>query len=233
MRIAIDASNLSSGGGITHLENFLNNIDYNQKKFKEIYIWSSKNTLERIPDKHWLKKYSPNILNKNIIFRSFWQIFLSGREFRRAQIDILFVPGGNYIGSFRPYITMFRNLLPFSPQIISLYKSFTIRIKFKLLRISQLKTFRASQGLIFLTDFAENHISKEIDLKKLRTIKIPHGINSNLLEINLRKDFKKSSGLFRLVYVSQFDVLSHLLFCSTLVVFVFFIFWRSNWFFGG
>ena len=100
---------------------------------------------------------------------------------------------------------MFRNLLPFSPQIISLYKSFTIRIKFKLLRISQLKTFRASQGLIFLTDFAENHISKEIDLKKLKTIKIPHGINSNLLEINLRKDFK-SSGLFRLVYVSQFDV---------------------------
>ena len=132
MRIAIDASNLSSGGGITHLENFLNNIDYNQKKFEEIYIWSSKNTLERIPDKHWLKKYSPNILNKNIIFRSFWQIFLSGREFRRAQIDILFVPGGNYIGSFRPYITMFRNLLPFSPQIISLYKSFTVRIKFKL-----------------------------------------------------------------------------------------------------
>ena len=206
MRIAIDASNLSSGGGITHLENFLNNIDYNQKKFKEIYIWSSKNTLERIPDKHWLKKYNPNILNKNIIFRSFWQIFLSNQEFRRAQIDILFVPGGNYIGSFRPYITMFRNLLPFSPQIISLYKSFTIRIKFKLLRISQLKTFRASQGLIFLTDFAENYISKEIDLKKLKTIKIPHGINSNLLEINLRKDFKKSSGLFRLVYVSQFDV---------------------------
>ena len=206
MRIAIDASNLSSGGGITHLENFLNNIDYNQKKFKKIYIWSSKNTLERIPDKHWLKKYNPNILNKNIIFRSFWQIFLSNREFRRAKIDILFVPGGNYIGSFRPYITMFRNLLPFSPQIISLYKSFTKRFKFKLLRISQLRTFRSSQGLIFLTDFAENHISKEIDLKKLRTIKIPHGINSNSLENNLRKDIKKSSGLFRLVYVSQFDV---------------------------
>ena len=52
MRIAIDASNLSSGGGITHLENFLNNIDYNQKNLMR-FIFGHLKTL--------LKEFQTNI----------------------------------------------------------------------------------------------------------------------------------------------------------------------------
>ena len=31
----------------------------------------------------------------------------------RHSVDVLFVPGGTYTGSYQPFVTMSRNLLPF------------------------------------------------------------------------------------------------------------------------
>ncbi len=206
MKIGIDASNLSSGGGITHLKNFIENASLFKENFESIHIWTSKDTIKILPDEKWLKKHNPQILNQNIFLRSLWQIFLSKKDFEKADIDILFVPGGNYLGLYRPFVTMFRNLLPFSPNIISEYKSFIKRIKFRILKISQLKTFRSSQGLIFLTNFAKDHISSSLNLDNLNTIIIPHGTTNHFQKSNLLGKKNKKEDYLKLVYVSQFDV---------------------------
>ena len=42
MKIGIDASNLSSGGGITHLKNFIENASLFKENFESIHIWTSR-----------------------------------------------------------------------------------------------------------------------------------------------------------------------------------------------
>ena len=68
MIIGIDATNIRSGGGITHLKELLNNSNPKNNNFEKIIIWSSYLTLEKIENKFWIIKKSPKFLNKNLFF---------------------------------------------------------------------------------------------------------------------------------------------------------------------
>ena len=113
MILGIDATNLISGGGLTHIKNFIHNLRPKKYGFSKIIIFASKKTLDCLNEEKWLVKIHYPIFDKTYIYRAYWQFFHLGNEAKKYRCNILFTPGGSFITSFRPIITMSRNSLPF------------------------------------------------------------------------------------------------------------------------
>ena len=138
--LGIDASNISTGGGLTHLVELLNAVNPNLYGFRRVVIWSSKSTLSAIDDTDWLKKCCNKYLDRNLFYRVFWQKFYLEHELNREKCDLLFVPGGSFVTDFKPVITINQNLLPFELDEIK-------RFGFSFLSIKFLFTFFSTQFL--------------------------------------------------------------------------------------
>ena len=112
MRVGIDASNIRAGGGLTHLIEVLDHATPSDSNVVEVVVWSTKESLDKMPNREWLiKDYQP-MLNKSLVYRVFWQKFILPKLASR-KCDILFCPGGTYSGSFSPYVSMSQNMLVF------------------------------------------------------------------------------------------------------------------------
>ena len=110
--IGIDASSAKLGGAVTYLKGILNNIEINNEKISKIIIWSSSETLSKIKDFQKIEKRSIEYVGKYPLMRFFWWIFKFNKEVNQS-CDILLNVGGTFFGSFRPYVTMSRNMLVF------------------------------------------------------------------------------------------------------------------------
>lgn len=212
MILGIDASNIRAGGGTTHLIELLKAADPTNFGISKIIIWSVQKTLERIEDRPWLVKICPPLLNKTAFHRSYWQFFCLKNAAKSHNCDSIFIPGGNFIGSYRRVITMSQNLLPF--QLFELQRngiSWTT-VRFLLLRLLQIRSFRKSDGIIFLTNYARNVIIQTIKKTKGKVTTIPHGINN--LFFNMPKTQRtiqeySFDNPFQIIYVSTINVYKH------------------------
>lgn len=112
--LGIDASNIRSGGGLTHLCQMLNVADPSKFGFDKVIVWSNKATLNKLYDKPWLEKaYSP-LLEAPLPIRMIWQLLLLPKYLRKNNCHGVFSPGG--ILPFHlclPSILVSQNLLPF------------------------------------------------------------------------------------------------------------------------
>ena len=212
MRLGIDASNISIGGGVTHLVEMLNGAQPLAHGFDMIVVWSSKATLSQLPERSWLKKIHDPILEKALAYRIYWQRFILERYLHQEKCDMLFVPGGTYIGRFRPFVTMSRNMLPFEWSEARRYQISWMCIKMILLRFMQIQTFKAADGLIFLTKYAQDIITQTTPKICNKSIVIPHGMN-NLFPLVPRIQFSLSdytlNDPIKILYVSTVDVFKH------------------------
>ena len=145
--LGIDASNISTGGGLTHLVEFLNAANPPLYGFKKVVIWSSKSTLSCIKNHSWIKKCFHESLDKNLLHRVVWQKFYLNDELNNENCNLLFVPGGSFVTSFRPIITISQNLLPFELKEIKRYGLSLLTLKYLLLRFSQTKSFKNAEGV--------------------------------------------------------------------------------------
>jgi glycosyltransferase involved in cell wall biosynthesis len=180
--------------------------------FSRVIVWSKKTTLDQIFERPWLQKVHLDIFEKSIIYRMLWQRFELSRIARKSGCDILFVPGGSFSNSFSPVVTMSRNLLPFELKEIFRYKWTLFTLKLFLLRFSQSRSFVKANGLIFLTKYAQNSVSKVVRNGFKKVSIIPHGINQRFLgALRLQKAISKytSEHPFRILYVSIIDVYKH------------------------
>lgn len=209
--IAIDASNLRSGGGLTHIIEFLVALNNSRNNIEKVEIWGSNLTLKQIKKYKWLTKSSLGFFDKNLFLRIFWQTFILSRSVRARNFDILFVPGGSYSGNFHPVVTMSRNLLPFESSELTRYGLSVFTIKLICLRFVQLSTFRRVDGLIFLTNYAKKII---LGLTKINSEiqTISHGINPRF-RLEPRKQYKieiyTKLRPYRILYVSTIDFYKH------------------------
>ena len=69
--LAIDASNIRHGGGITHLSQLIKHTEKENIEFDKVFLWASQATLDQIPERDWLVKKSHFLLNGNLFFRTF------------------------------------------------------------------------------------------------------------------------------------------------------------------
>ena len=199
MIIGIDASNISSGGGLTNLIELINGLDTSQHHINKVIVWSSNATLKKIPKKDFIMLKSSKMLNGNLLSRTLWQIFFLSRDARNEKCKVLFIPGGSYYGNFKPFVTISQNLLPFEKKEFSRYKWSSRYIKFIFLRYIQTISFQSADGLIFLTEYAKELILQQIKKTDGEIKIIPHGINSRFI-INICNPYN----IWRIIYIDVF-----------------------------
>lgn len=166
-----------------------------------------------MPNFDWLKKRLVTLHLNSSLLSLLWQTFSLKKHALNEGCDILFIPGGTYLGLFSPVVTMSQNLIPFDNRELKRF-GFSMRLaKFVLLRIIQTLSFKRAQGIIFLTEYARDAVLKvvsNIDINK--TIVIPHGLASifrNVGNVNRPLLFNRIQNSFRIIYVSNIDLYKH------------------------
>jgi glycosyltransferase involved in cell wall biosynthesis len=213
MILGIDATNIRDGGGLTHLKEILANGNPSLFGITKVVLWSSKATLHKLPDFIWLEKITHKYLNKSILFSFIYQKFLLSKSAKiYYKCDLLFVPGGTFLGNFDAIVSMSQNMLPFEPTEYRRFKNWKRRLKFKMLFITQSATFEKSEKVIFLTTYAKDIISSSLNLKETNCAIIPHGISKSFIKEPVEqkpiKEFNQENP-FKLLYVSIVTAYKH------------------------
>ncbi len=213
MWIGIDASNISKGGGLTHLVEILKYVEESKENISGIYVWSNKITLSKITDHNLIVKLHLPVLDKSIFHRILWQKFKLPSLLRKYSCDMLFVPGGPTSTSFSPKVTMSRNMHPFVNKELFRIPLFSfMMLKYVMIRLMQPRLFKKYEGLIFLNEFARGKMMKIIGKYKGTVRIIPHGVNPSFkTEPRKQKPLSSYSNTdkFHLLYVSKIDVHKH------------------------
>jgi glycosyltransferase involved in cell wall biosynthesis len=211
MVVVIDATNIRGGGGVTHLVELLKELDPTIFGYSKVYVCATKKTNEQIEERPWLIKYNNNYFEKGTIRRFFWQIFFLPNFLNDCDCDLLFIPGGTYFGNWKPFVTMSQNLLPFEWEELKRYGFSKMLIKMLVLNFTQSYTFNKANGLIFLTNYAQEVVKKKLH-KKIEYTIIPHGINKRF-ENEPKKQFSidkySNRNPFKILYISSIDVYKH------------------------
>jgi len=206
--LGIDAINIRDGGGLTHLREILANVDDASPLFDNVIVWGNDICLEALPNKHWLTKIQPLHKGAGIIQRTYWQVFQLAAAARLKGCSLLFIAGGSSFTSFKPYVTICHNMLPFTEQALQQYGFSLRRCKFVLLRMIQLHTFKNAKGIIFLSNWAMQQLRPMIKKFDLQYTEIPHGINP---AFKVAKRVHRSmadctiANSFTIVYVSRIE----------------------------
>lgn len=208
MRLCIDASNLRAGGGITHLVELLGSVDATRHGFERVFVWSGAGTLRRISDRPWLTKRTHPVLESNPLRRAVWQFRRLGKLAQEDGCDLVFVPGGTFTTSFRPIVTMCRNMLPFEWREIRRYGASLQALRFLTLRMTQARSFRCASGTIFLTRYAFDAVERIVGQLPGPAPIIPHGVDSRFFA-PVHSQCADSDRPLELVYVSIVDHYKH------------------------
>lgn len=212
LTIGIDATNLRCGGGLTHLIELLRVAQPNLFSINKVIVWGGLPTLNALDDRSWLFKHNPAALEKGLLRRILWQRYSLSSVAREEDCDLLFVPGGSYAGNFHPVITMSRNLLPFEIHELLRYGLAFRTLKFLLLRFTQSRSYKKTDGVIFLTKYAQDAVLKVTGKLNGRISIIPHGMNSRFSRApKSQRDIKdfNNKNPYRVLYVSIIDQYKH------------------------
>lgn len=207
LHLAIDASNIRQGGGVTHLSQMLAAAEPNAEGIGRITVWAPRTTLAQLPARPWLETTSPPWVEAGLPHRLLGQQLLLRRELLRRGCDVLFSPGGTIPARLGvPVVTMSQNLLPFEPREAVLFGRWSpMRFKMWLLRMAQVRSFRAADGVIFLTQYAQETVGRWIGEIGRKSAMIPHGIEKRFsLSPRRQRSVAELSSLqpFTILYVS-------------------------------
>ena len=203
--LAIDATRNKSGGAILHIENILNHFNTNEFIFSQIHLFSYDILLDEIPNYPWLIKHEPPQTKKNIILQLYWQKYIFPKQLKNIGCNLLFSTSGGSLCRFKPYVTMSRELLSFSPKVLKRYQ-FSLRwLRLILLRYIQLSSFKNAKGIIFLNEYAFSVISSFQKIKCDYTI-VNHGVSQIFnFEPTLKKDLQNANEIV-VSYVSNAEL---------------------------
>jgi glycosyltransferase involved in cell wall biosynthesis len=212
MRLCIDASNVKAGGGATHLTELLRAADPPAFGFETVFLWAPKSTLRQVEDRPWLVKRWLPLLERNYVVRAWWQFTQLGAVAQADGCDLLFVVGGSFATSFRPVVAMSRNVLPFELAELLRFGLSRQTLRLLLLRVTQSRSFRAADGVVFLTRCAHDAVLKVTGGIKGKVAIIPHGIDTRFAKPpRAPRPLANCSDAepLRLLYVSTIDVYKH------------------------
>lgn len=207
LHLGIDAVNIRQGGGLTHLSQLLQAADPLAAGFDRVTVWSNQATADVLPNRTWLIKRVAPWMDASLPWRMLGHQFLLGREMSSSGCDVLFSPGGTLPrASNFPMVTMSQNMLPFEPMEAGRFGRLSLmRLKMRLLRYSQRRSFQCADGLIFLTDYAKQAVSLALGGLDCPAALIPHGIETRFLQTpRQQRRIEDCSGAqpFRILYVS-------------------------------
>lgn len=208
LHLGIDATNIRQGGGVTHLTQLLTAGDPAVAGFSRVTVWACQATATTFPVRSWLTKQSSAWMESALPRRVLGQQFQLPRSVKNAGCDVLFSPGGTLPSwSPVPTVTMSQNMLPFEPlEALRFGRLNMMRLKMRLLRYSQSRSFNNADGLIFLTHYAETAVTRVLRNVPFSTALIPHGIEQRFLQFpRPQRPLSACSkeNPFRVLYVSS------------------------------
>jgi glycosyltransferase involved in cell wall biosynthesis len=212
VRLGIDASNLRVGGGVTHLAELLRAARPQEHGFAQVIVWGGASTLSRLEERPWLCKVHEPLLDQKPLARLYWQRFVLDRLARSAGCALLFLPGGAFAGTFRPFVTMSRNMLPFDGDEIRRYGLSWDSLRLRLVRRAHVKTLRKADGVIFLTQHAREMVTTVVGPLSGETAMIAHGVDARFCHPpSEQKPIGAYSDRnpFRILYVSVVNMYKH------------------------
>lgn len=207
MKLGIDASNITIGGGVTHITEIFKNLNFKRQKFDKIIIWGNSIILKKIKNNKELKKINIDKYSNNIIKRFYWNFFLLPYELKKEGCNILFSPGGLLFRKKIKTVVMCRNMQPFELTKQNMYGISIYTIRLILLNLLLKFSFKRCDGLIFLTKYAKNKVNNMCKLNKKNQITIPHGVN-NKFRINkkgIKKKIETNNKKINIIYVSNVE----------------------------
>lgn len=209
MKVVIDASNLRAGGGVTHLLAVLSAADPVAHGITSVDVWSSRNTLDRLPSRPWLSARHRPALDRSLPERLLWQRLELPRHIDGG---LLFAPGGATASPVRPRAVMCRNMLPFDASERARFGLTTARARLELLRVAQSRQFTSADGVIFLTQYARDQVLPQLATPPRRQTIIAHGIDA-AMRLAPREQRPRSAltlaDPLRLLYVSTVSRYKH------------------------
>ena len=206
--LAIDSTSIVNTGGFTHLYHLIENFKKeNHPEIKKILIYSSINVLDRLPVNDIIIRRSNFFLNRGKFFRLVFKLFIFDYFLKIDKVNFLLSLTGDYVGNFKPYVAISQNMLLYERQFWTEIKVLKEKIKLWINYRSQKKCFKSANGIIFISRYAQNYISKELNLKSKPNRIIHHGSSLIFFNYNFKKLKKKSlSNSFNFIYVSTIHV---------------------------
>lgn len=206
MKIVINAFSARLGGGQTYLIRLLENLPSSDVRI----LLFAPDSLSLPPDprirrgRTWWPVGNP-------ILRAVWERFALPRILRNEQADILFCPGG-VVATKAPTncrtITMFQNMIPFTPELVRQMPWGWDRIRNILLKRTLLQSFTKADLTIFISNHARSVLELECPVRK--SIVIVHGISNDFR--THAKSLPMPQGAppsGYILYVSRFDIYKH------------------------
>jgi glycosyltransferase involved in cell wall biosynthesis len=211
VRIGIDATNLRGGGGVTHLSELLAAGDPRQFQVKDVVVWGGAATLDALPDRPWLIKLRSLGTDGQLWRRALWQRYRLSAEARRMACDVLFVPGGSFLGDFRPVVAMSQNLLPFDQVERRRYSPSLFALKLCALRWVQSRTFHQVDGLVFPSQHSRDTVLAHVGHLAAQQRVIPHGVHQRFTAMaSLRpQPGAEPASPMRVLYLATIDHYKH------------------------
>lgn len=211
MVVAVDASNIRAGGGLSHLVECLAALDPQRCGISSVIVYGSGETLCALADARWLRKVSLRSLQFGSLARFRWlHDQLAGGI--PPEADILLVPGGSYLGSFRPFVVMAQNLLPFD-SLEHRREGWSLkRLRLVILERLQGMTFRRADGVIYMSSISGAQIERRVGFTARRSRVVYHGLQSRFLRGSTSPEASAGVGSkrpLRLLYVSTVEPYKH------------------------
>ena len=210
MRLGIDASNIRDGGGLGHLSEILHAAQPEEHGISKVVVWGGKSTLERMPIRSWLECRHDPLLDQSLPMRTYWQVRklpLLAQEF----CDCVLAPGGIHSGALKPFVVISQNMLPFEFAELRRYGFSSLAVKYLLIRLAQINSFRRADGAIFVTQYSRSLVKKAAGLTGQYPI-IPYGINQDFLQPPREQKSLEEYSFdkpFKLLYVSKLEPYKH------------------------
>ena len=177
-RIVMNALSARLGGGQTYVSNLLESLP--EHLDVEIFILAP-DSLSLPRGKKNLKRIPVTWPVENPYVRAMWEKLCLSPLLRRLGADVLFCPGG-IVGARAPAgcktVTMFRNMIPFSPQQRRRYGLGSMRIRNWLLERAMTRSMAKADCVIFISEFARRVVEKKVPRLPAKTIVIPHGVHA-------------------------------------------------------
>lgn len=205
LKIAVDATNLKAGGGLSHLKQ--TSKYFNDANGLEFTVFGGP----------WIDELKTD--RKQVFLKEFESIYRQEKfklfDFKKIvrDYDMVYAPGGSFHSSSTPYVTMCRNMLVFENiERNRFHKSFTW-LRYILLEKLQVKSFKNANGIIYISEYAKNFVEGKYPfLKKKKSTVIYHGISDDF-----RQHAKPQSSLknysqkkpFKISYVSIVNFYKH------------------------
>jgi glycosyltransferase involved in cell wall biosynthesis len=204
MIIGINAVNINSGGGISHIENILVNITKDfLKNNNKIIIWANPKLFNILRQS---RTHDPNLViikKKNYLFGIFWKFFFLYKELKHNNCDLLYALDGLALVRFKKTILLFQNLLPFCNYEIIKYGLSFSTFKLICLRYFYFLSLKNSDAVIYLSKYSKLKIENQIGKAK-KSIIIPHGVSKDFFLKKKNSNLKRN--VINIIYISSVDL---------------------------